>query len=198
MNKALLTLVCFILFFSLNIYKLKAMPRHAKIVFKKGIVLVLNPQQKKWQSYNPTIKLKEGDIIRTGRRSRAEIRFDDGSRIRILSNTTIVLQKYLTGKKGRNSNVKLNKGGLYLNVRKLKRKSKFRVSTVTATVGVRGTIFYIRIDKKKNVKVKVKNGVVVVKAQGKQIKVKKNQGAIIKSGHKPILIRQSEWAEPQQ
>jgi ferric-dicitrate binding protein FerR (iron transport regulator) len=133
--------------------------------------------------------LKESDKVKTGANSKVEIRFDDGSIMQLGSNSVMALKQYSISDKGRNSNIKLNDGSMFANVKKLKRKSSFKVSTVTAVAGVRGTEFYVSIDDKKNVKVEVYKGKVdVSKADDatKQVQVKAGYETEVKTNSNPV------------
>jgi ferric-dicitrate binding protein FerR (iron transport regulator) len=185
MKKLVLALSGLALLLSFIIPEVYAKSRKAKITFKRGIVQVQKRGSKRWINYNPAIILVEGDKVRAKKKSKAEIRFDDGSRIQLLSNSTIVLKKYSSSRTGRQSNVKLNKGSLFASVRRLKRKSTFQVTAVNTTAGVRGTEFYVSIDKKENVTVEVNTGVIEVEAENKKVIVRDLQGTIVKKGNAP-------------
>ncbi len=159
--------------------------RTARMIFRKGTVLIQKNSKGSWKSYNPTMRLTENDRIKTGKNSKAEIRFDDGTKMQLLSNTIATLKNYNLSKTGRKSNVVLKKGSVFANVSRLKRKSSFRVSTVTGVAGVRGTQFYVSINKKKKMKVEVYKGKVNVSAKNKTVIVKANQQTTVEKGKAP-------------
>ncbi len=145
--------------------------------------------------------LLQHDVIKTGNKSKIEIHFDNGSLLQLSSNSTLSLKQYSFSSKGRKTNVNLKSGSLFANVNKLRRKSSFKVSTVTAVAGVRGTQFYVSIDKKKTVKVEVYKGKVEVSANNKVVSVKKNHKTEVTSGKTPkkpsklTSIRRVKWAK---
>ena len=174
--------------------------RAARIKFFRGTIQ--RETQGKWTPVRRigTVLLQH-DRIKTGNRSKLEIKFDDGSLLQISSNTIISLKEYAYSRKGRTANINLKNGSLFANVKKLRRNSSFTVSTVTAVAGVRGTQFYVSIDDKKKVKVEVYKGKVEVGAQNKKVNVKAGQETIVNKGstpQKPKRIkspRKIKWAK---
>ncbi len=198
MKKILPAIGCFLLLFSLILSDVYAKSRKATITFKRGLVQIKKRGSTRWNNFNPAMILSEGDKVKTGRKSKVEIRFDDGSRIKLLSNSVIELKKYYKIDDGRYSMVKLKKGKLFGNVLKLRKKSKFQVSAVNSTAGVRGTEFYVAIDNRDNVTVEVNNGSLDVEAEGTKVVVTDLKGTYIKKGEAPtepknITKRKVQW-----
>ncbi len=96
----------------------------------------------------PGDPLMEKDIIRTKSKSKAEIRFKDGSIMRMDESTRVEITKYMIGNKKRDSEIKLFRGKIQNIVRKAlslfggSGKNRFEVRTPTAVIGVRGTNFF--------------------------------------------------------
>ena len=158
--------------------------RSARIKFLKGNVQ--RNEGKGWHSVSRvgTILLQQ-DKLKTGGNGRVEVQFDDGSLLQLTSNSSISLKEYSYSRKGRKANVNLKKGAIFANVNKLRRNSNFKVSTATAVAGVRGTQFYVSIDKKENVKLEVYKGGVDISANNKKVSVKAGQETIVKKGSAP-------------
>ncbi len=184
-----------ITFFSLDGFSV----RSAKVIYKKGKVEVQKRSRGAWKVFNPTMRLTQRDRIRTGANSKVEIRLDDGSRIQLLSNSSAYLKKYSKSRLSRRSNVMLTKGSIFANVKKLKRRGYFRISTVTGVAGVRGTEFYVNIDKTNKMAVEVYEGKVNVGSKKGRILVKKGYESAIEPNmapKKPKVIkvkRKIEW-----
>ncbi len=139
-----------------------ASERIATLIFKKGTVTI--------NGKNASIGsiLKVGYRVATGSNGKAVIKLDDGSKVKLESNSLIVLSKYGIKKRSRRSIIQLKKGGMLVRVNKLTRRNSFGVSTVTATAGVRGTTFHAKLDKNnRNVKITVYSGKVKLKQKGK-------------------------------
>ncbi|MDH4127901.1 MAG: FecR family protein [Spirochaetota bacterium] len=124
--------------------------------------------------------------VRTAKDAKIEIQFDNGSIIQILDESIASLEEYSYTKSGVNFNLK--RGSLFANVRKLRKRSTFSISTVTAVVGVRGTEFYVNIDENDKVKVEVYKGKVNVMA--------KNQLVVVKRGYETTVSKDSAPLKP--
>ncbi|MDH5681570.1 MAG: FecR domain-containing protein [Spirochaetota bacterium] len=158
--------------------------RAARIKFLKGTVQ--RNSGAGWVSVHRSgTVLLQNDVLKTGGNGQVEIQFDDGSLLKLSKNSRISLKQYSYSRKGRKSNINLKSGSLFANVNKLRRKSDFKVSTVTAVAGVRGTQFFVSIDKKEKVKVEVYKGQVDVNAKDKVVSVKSGQQTVVKKGSSP-------------
>jgi len=161
--------------------------RAAKLKFFKGNVHK-GDNSSNWKIIRQvgTILL-QSDKIRTDHNSKAEIQFDNGSLLRVLDNSVVSLNNYNRSNGG--INVNLKKGSIFANVNKLRRGSQFKISTVTAVVGVRGTQFYVSIDENNKMKVEVYRGEVEVLAGKRSVSVKKGYETIIINGKTPMTPR---------
>jgi len=92
--------------------------------------------------------LLQGDQIQTGPGAKAEIQLDEGSVVRVGPDTQFSMSNYGFNNGQRDTNLALNQGSMQMRVTKLSGASEFRVSTVTAVAGVRGTFFYVNYDPK--------------------------------------------------
>ncbi len=92
--------------------------------------------------------LMEKDIIRTKSKSGAEIRFRDGSIMRMDESTRVKITRYMIGNKKRDSEIRLFRGKIQSIVKKAlslfggSGKDRFEIKTPTAVIGVRGTDFF--------------------------------------------------------
>jgi hypothetical protein len=108
--------------------------------------------------------IKSGVTIKTGRKSRVEIRLADNSVIRLGSKSSMTLNKALfTGEGTKKVNARLWGGKAYAVVNKLTGDdSSFQIKTTTAVAGVRGTAFRINANRDKSTVVRVYTGAVAV------------------------------------
>lgn len=101
---------------------------------------------------NKLIKLSKGYIVKvnshlkTDKKSKAEIIFSDGSRVRLSENTDITLVK--TRNNDNHGFFKMLSGRLWANITQ-KTKNRFAVQGKTATLAVLGTTFDIEVEKNK-------------------------------------------------
>ncbi|MFZ3072478.1 MAG: FecR family protein [Thermodesulfobacteriota bacterium] len=117
--------------------------------------------------------LFEGDNVKTGEGSKVEITFLDNSIVRVSANSSMRIRKsaYNKAEEKRNISISAFRGAFRMMVMKVVkvtssgsfrpwRDSKFTVETPTAVVGVKGTKFFIEIDKNGDTTTTVFDGVV--------------------------------------
>ncbi len=157
----------------------------AKVKFLKGIVH-RKTRNVPWRTIRRSGSiLLQNDIVKTGHNGMVELRFEDGSDLKIFKNSSISLKEYKYSKNGRKVNIRINKGGLFANVSKLKKGSRFHVSTVSAVVGVRGTSFYVSLSPRGATKVEVYKGSVAVTASRKRINLLAGYETTVEKGKQP-------------
>lgn len=107
--------------------------------------------------------VKQNSVIITAANSKIDIQLDEGSVVRIGPNTKCTLSSYAYSGSNRNTDLNLGNGSMSMKVTKLSGQSEFKVSTVTAVAGVRGTYFWVNYDaESKEAGIAVYNGAVVV------------------------------------
>jgi hypothetical protein len=110
-------------------------------------------------------RLGRDQEILVGERSRIEIRFPDGTVMRLSERTRLAMNDIRFDSKTERKNVKVNLGAgkLWANVRKLvTADSSVEVKTVNAVAGVRGTVYRVNVDQDKSALVRVYEGSVYV------------------------------------
>ncbi len=122
-----------------------------------------------------------GDYVRTGEKSRIEIRLIDASVIRLGSNTTLKIVTVLVADSGgREVTSSLLSGQAYANASKqASDTSKFEIHTSNAVAGTRGTTFRIDAKKDNSTVVRVYSGAVAVSNApifAKPVNTQDNQG----------------------
>jgi hypothetical protein len=115
--------------------------------------------------------LKKGDVlkkeheIRVAEKSRIEIRFPDGTVMRLAEKTRLKMNEVMYNKQtdGKKVNVNLSVGKLWAKVKKLTTPdSSVVVETSNAVAGVRGTVYRVNVEEDKSALVKVYDGSVYV------------------------------------
>lgn len=139
-------------------------PYPASVIAVKGSVRVKFRGEGEWKAVRKGMGLVEKDKIRTGRDSRAEIAYDDGTIVLLPSHVEVVIKELKKSKKSRNI-LKAFVGTVLASVKKLKkkRKSRFRVATPVGTISVRGTEFGVEVLDQVTVETAVFDGWVIVK-----------------------------------
>ncbi len=132
--KKLLTLAIFITFANASL----AFARQAILASFTGTVEVQAKGSSFWRKATPKLFLKEGEKIRTGKRSKAILLFEDGSRTQVAADTTLGMESLVapinlnqTAGRTRHKIAKLGKG--------------FTLRTPTAVCSVRGTEFEVGV-----------------------------------------------------
>ena len=113
-----------------------------------------------------------GTTVQTGPAGTLTLNWIDGTRIRVGSNTIMTVLKCQINRTTQveTSLFKLDAGEILVRVRKLlSGQSKFEIQTPTATAGVRGTIFSVRVGSNGQTEVEVLEGQVMVDAQGRSL-----------------------------
>ena len=119
-----------------------------KFTYIKGRVDVTSQGQKA-RPVKVGDEVNIGDIIRAKSKSKAEVTFTDGNILRVAASTRVEISDYMAGKEQTNIIIKLFRGKIQNNVKKVlgrifgrKMAHRFEVRTPTFVCGVRGTTFF--------------------------------------------------------
>lgn len=109
--------------------------------------------------------LSAGDAVKTGAKTKAEVKFPDGSVIRMADNTSVVIKNFSINDvaKTKSTSVNTNVGNVWAKIKKSNYKTDFKTKTPTAIAGVRSTVYRLVIDEDGSTTVKVYDGNVEVK-----------------------------------
>jgi len=160
-----------------------------------GVVLLANGEAKAQQNSDAARTLNRrsdiyvGDHITTGNGSQLQLRMKDGAMIALGANAEFVVKAYSEAAKGDKKDeavLSLVKGGLRTISGQIA-KSTYSMSTPTATLGIRGTVFDVYVRDGGSTIVILRNGQVVVNglAGGTQILTQPGLGSVINSGGAP-------------
>ncbi len=135
----------------------------ASISYANGETLVKKGRGGDWKPLKVGQNLDAKDIVKTGAKSKVEIKLSDGSVIRVAPNSQIRMKSLIGGKSKRQMSFKLQAGKVWANVSKaLGTDEKFEVETKNAVAGVRGTIFRVDSFDDESTLVRVYTGAVAV------------------------------------
>src|SRR5690606_26642186 len=117
----------------------------------EGTVEVQKSGGKKTLKGFKNMSLNEGDVVTTGSKSSVELKFSNGTStddtLVLESNSTVTFSK-LSTKNGTTTKVKMKKGKAWVDVKSIATKDDaLQLETPTAIMGVRGTNFFVRIDR---------------------------------------------------
>jgi hypothetical protein len=143
----------------------KAASTEATVTMIEGTAQVFTKEATAGLTLKKGSKLKRGQEVRVGANSKMEIRFPDGTVMRLSEKSRLVMDEVLYDKRTENNNVKVNLavGKLWANVKKLVTpESRVEVRTSNAVAGVRGTVYRVNVEEDKSALVRVYDGSVYV------------------------------------
>ena len=109
--------------------------RKARITFSYGEVMLLSRSETEWKKAGVGTVLEEGDSIKTGNRSKADLVFNDSMGLRLSENTLLKINHsdiYI-------KDIMIGRGEVYGSFKREFQDQNIRVHTPTATASVRGT-----------------------------------------------------------
>ncbi len=177
----------------------------AKISFPVGNVHVIAKGKTKMAKAGFNYKLYSGDKVKTQKQSRCEIKYNDGSIVRIDQQSIYTIVNYQKNVKEKKVESFLSLGSIWANIKKLAGKTdNWLLRGPSAVVAVRGTVYRMDANEDKTSKVLVYEGSVNVAPPGwdptgassgkkKDDKPKYVQGPTVVSGPKVVTLE--EWVE---
>ena len=173
-----INVVLFLVFLSVSAFA------ESNILFKKGEILLNGSALKD----RPNIKV--GDLIETKENSLILIKFETGSTLKINANSKVEVQKI--EKKTKKSLISLLKGSSFFRLDP-KVKGKLNIKTKNASVGVRGTEFFVSYSKNDSVFTCVHKGSIWVSADQNKMKMK---ATIVKEGEGLSVSKDERVSKP--
>ncbi|GAB6076804.1 hypothetical protein JCM12825_16820 [Desulfurobacterium crinifex] len=161
-----------------------------KIEKAKGRVSILKKGSFRGINYKRVKgKIEVGDIVRTKRKSFADISFIDKTRVHLEESSRLIVEKYIPGKE---VTVSSPSGKVVYRVVKVTRGA-YRIKTPTALIGVKGTELATIVDSGISVVVVKEGAVEVVNPELPQYRVvvKRNMATVVKPGKppaKPVIV----------
>lgn len=207
MKIKLIVFLCLLLLSSLimSAYMFLEEDHVAKISFPLGNVLVVPKGSTKMQKAGFNQKLFSGDKIRTQKQARCEIKYNDGSIVRIDQESIYTIINYKANKDQKKVESFLSIGKLWANIKKMAKQSdNWLLRGPSAVVAVRGTVYRMDANEDSSSQVLVYEGSVNVAPPGwnpagsqgqKQPGQKPGyvQGPSVVAGPKQVTLE--EWVE---
>ena len=128
-------------------------------------------------------KIEVGDVVRTKRKSFADISFIDKTRVHLEESSRLIVEKYIPGKE---TTINSPSGKVVYRVTKVTRGA-YRIKTPTALIGVKGTELATIVDSGVSVVVVREGAVEVVNPElpHYRVVVKRNMATVVKPGKPP-------------
>jgi hypothetical protein len=134
----------------------------ASIATIEGNASVLPEAGPDWRDAKVKMPLRKGDQVYTREESFVEIRYTDGTVLRMNENTKLVLSSS-TDKAAKAENPL---GGVWVNMEKIAKGKSFELSSPTAVAAIRGTVFHMETGQDSSTSVSVFEGKVDVGPSG--------------------------------
>ncbi len=170
---------------------LRGVPVDGRVIFAKGGVEVKAAGEGEWRPLRLNDRVRQGNLIKTGRESAVEIAFDDGTTLFQRPDTTLGLSE--AQRKGEThifQRLTLPIGRLLMNVRRATgRDSRIEIHTPSATAVARGTDFRVSVDAKESTTSEVLEGGVAVEAMKQAVLLKEGEGTLVTKGAPPLAPR---------
>ncbi|HEY3397484.1 MAG TPA: FecR domain-containing protein [Armatimonadota bacterium] len=170
-----------------------------------GTVMAWRPGQTAYSPLSEATNVLAGSTVLTGPASGVTLNWVDGSRLRVGANSEMtVLKCQVNRDKSQVSLFRLKAGQVLVRVRRLLAgESKFEIETPTATAGVRGTIFSVKVEASGQTQVNVLEGQVDLRNATSEVQVRPGgQGRVQGAGTAAELakqppLEQAAWARDQ-
>ena len=137
----------------------------AVVIVIQGTARVYHKDAAKGRLLKKGDKVKQDQEVRVAEKSRIELRFPDGTMMRLAEKSRLKMSELAFNKQTQSKNVKVDLavGKLWAKVKKLSTPdSSVEVKTSNAVAGVRGTVYRVNVDEDKSALVKVYDGTVYV------------------------------------
>ncbi len=153
----------------------------------QGKVQSRKPEQSVWSNTVNKQELIEKERIRTLSDSRARISFIDGSTLNLDANALAVIgiMRENRVKQSLKTDVTVLKGDVFLLMASLGQKNKFSINAPGLETDIRSRKLRVSRDMNNVTRISNYDGEIDVKAQGRQVIVRKNEGVKIKPGKQP-------------
>ena len=148
-----------------------------------------------WKALKKGSVVRVGDAVRTGEKTRLELKMKDGSRVRLGASSKLTIDEGSFQKNGeRKVGLTMWVGRVWAKVAKeLGSESKFEVQTANAVAGVRGTSFTVVANQDLSAVVRVYSGSVGVRKSRSQRAGYRTRKRVQVEG--PTQVDQKQWEE---
>jgi hypothetical protein len=170
---------------------LKGVPLGAKVSFIKGDVQTRSKYSELWRPLYVNDVVAQGDSIKTGDASTAEIMFEDSTSLLMRGNTAIEIRTSATkGFVFAMRDFFLSAGRT---VSRLKAatgmEQRFKIYTPSAVAAARGTEFRVSVDTKDAARAEVLQGTIGVDAMEEKVAVSEGEGTLVRKNEPPLKPR---------
>ncbi len=165
MKKILLSVLVLTLVFASCAKKVTMKQQDVTVTFMMGSVEKKDAGSAQWQKLALRDKLTKGQMIKTAGKSQCDLQLSASALFRIKSDSVVEIKNlFIDPKTGvEKTALSIQEGSILSKINKLKKDSSMNIETPTAVAGVRGTEFFVAVDKGQNTTVAVQEGKVSMK-----------------------------------
>lgn len=138
---------------------------NARVTLLEGSARVFSAERPKSAPLKKGDHLTKGEEVKVGERSRLEIRFPEGSVMRLSENTAVTIGDVLYRNKNGDKTISISLaiGRIWAKVRRFATaNSRVEVRTSNAVAGVRGTVYRVNAEEDRSAVIRVYDGTVAV------------------------------------
>jgi len=159
----------------------------AKVATSYGDVEVKRSFENRFIPVVPYLLLREGDEIRTWRRSGVRVLFEDGNYVFVGSDSKVKVVALEGPNRSASSRLEilLKEGSIWSQIEK-KLGGRFEIRTATANTIIRGTDFRVKVEPGDATRLEVLTGHVEFEVGDGRIAVESQQGALARGGGEPV------------
>jgi hypothetical protein len=136
-------------------------------------------------SFFPVVEnllIREGDVLRTWRKSGGRILFDDGNYVVMKSNSRAKIKELgKVGSSGAHARIELVEGSIWSRIRE-KVLGRFEFETPSASTIIRGTEFRLKVEANNTTRLEVLDGTVEIQSGDSSVQVPARKGILSQSG----------------
>ncbi|MFC2024185.1 FecR domain-containing protein [Chloroflexota bacterium] len=164
--------------------------QQAVLSVKDGDVHVMKAGADNWIEAQVSLILKQGDTMKVGDDSRAEITFFEGSTIELEAGTIISISELSVAADTGSTTISLNEevGKTISRITKLSdQASSYEVTTPACAAVVRGSIMEVSVDQEGITEVINQEGSILTISQGSEVQIPEGMKSIVIPGQPPSL-----------
>lgn len=158
--------------------------RAAELQPVSGTIQIKKAGTQIWVNTNSRVQIKDGDSVRTGEKSKADLKLKQGHKVALNDKTTLIMES----SDPKDTRFSLIIGRVRAFVSKLKGANKFQMKTPVAVASVRGTIFEMEVGEDNASRLSVLEGIVGYRdlaGLGSEVSVLKGQSVLVETGAAP-------------
>ncbi len=149
-----------------------------------GTIQIKKAGSQIWTNAKSRVQINDGDSVRTGDKSKADLKLKQGHKVALQGKTTLIMESA----DPKDTRFSLIVGRVRAFVSKLRGNNKFQMKTPVAVASVRGTVFEMEVGEDNTSRLSVLEGIVGYRdlaGLGSEVSVLKGQSVVVETGAAP-------------